>query len=307
MNVLVIIQRNKIFVYRLAIFVLTWYNKGKKKPDVVCVFLEKIIFWTRLGEVPNFKRPHNLWEFVCSQKLYGDYERLAAVADKIAVRKYVEQRIGSSYLKKLIDVVDNEHDITEERYLKYPEQFVAKPNHASERIFINTEYNYSFFRNGIRNFLTEFGNRNNEFHYKYIDKKLMIEEYLNPSDKPLKEFKVWVFHGKAEFIDPSLSILESKLRNDYRYRWYDRNWKEPRVQVSDNLASYEDPPKQLAEIIEISEELASGWDFIRVDIYLVGDTIKFGELTPTPSAGRSPFISLDDHRYLYNTYLRKAN
>lgn len=301
-----IIQRIKIFVYRLSVSILTRYNRGRKKPDVVCVFLEKIIFWARLGEVPNFKRPHNLWEFVCSQKLYGDFERFAAVADKIAVRKYVEQRIGSFYLKKLIDVVHNENDITEERYLGYPEQFVAKPNHASERIFINKEYNYSLFRNGINNFLDEFGNRNNEFHYKHIDKKLMIEEYLNPSDKPLKEFKVWVFHGRAEFIDPSLSILESKLRNDYRYRWYDRNWEEPPVQVSGNLAPYEEPPKQLDEIIKISEELARGWDFIRVDIYLAGDTIKFGELTPTPSAGRSTFISLDDHRYLYNTYLRKA-
>ena len=306
MYVPVIIQRIQIFVYRLTVTILSWYNKGKKKPDVICVFLEKIIFWARLGEVPNFKNPNNLWEFVCSQKLYGDFARLAAVADKIAVRKYVEQRIGSSYLKKLIDVVDNENDITEERYLRYPEQFVAKPNHASERIFIHKEYDYSLFRNGIRNFLDEFGNCNNEFHYKYIDKKLIIEEYLNSSDKPLKEFKVWVFHGKAEFIDPSLSILESKLRNDYRYRWYDRNWEEPRVQVRDNLAPYVEPPKQLAEIIKISEELASGWDFIRVDIYLSGDTIKFGELTPTPSAGRSPFISLDDHRYLYNTYLRKA-
>lgn len=295
------------FVYRIAISTLTWYNHGKKKPDFICIFLEKLIFWARLGEVPNFKNPRNFWEFICHRKLYGDHEKLAATANKIAVREYVEKRIGSTYLKKLIDVVEKEHDITEERYLSYPEQFVAKPNHASERIFINKEYNYPLFRKGIRGFLNEFGNRNNEFHYKKIEKKLLIEEYLNSADSPIREYKVWVFHGRVEFIDPSMSIHESKLTNDYRYRWYDRNWEEPKIQIRDNLAPYEKPPKQLTEIIKICEELAKGWDFIRVDIYLVGDSIKFGELTPTPSAGRSNFITLDDHRYIYDTFLKESS
>jgi len=301
-----IIKRNKDFINRYAVSALKWYNKGKMKPDVISSLLEKSIFWAKQGIIPNFKEPTNWGEFVCHRKFYGDYETLASVADKKKVRKYVEHRIGNGYLKKLFDVVKHEDDIDEGRYLNYPEQFVVKPNHASERVYINNEYNYPQFITGIRGFLNEFGNRNNEFHYKHIDKKLMIEEYLNPKNDPLKEYKVWVFHGKAEFIVPSLSVYESKLNNDYRFRLYDRNWEEPEIQVRENLAAYEDPPKQLQEIIKVCEELAKGWDFIRVDLFLADDHIKFGELTPTPSAGRSFFLSLADHRYIYDTFLRKG-
>lgn len=223
------------------------------------------------------------------------------------MREYVERRIGDVYLKQLIDVVDSAADINENRYHTYPEQFVAKPNHASERVFINKEYNYPLFRKGVSNFLTEFGNRNNEFHYKHIDKKLMIEEYLNPARNPLREYKVWVFHGKSEIIVPSLSVHESKQNNNYRFRLYNRNWEEPAIQVKDYPAPFEESPKQLKEIIEISEELAEGWDFIRVDLFLADGAIKFGELTPTPSAGRSFFLSLDDHRYIFERFLKNVS
>src|SRR6056297_1275796 len=123
----------------------------------------------------------------------------------------------------------------------------------------------------------------------------MIEAYLNTKDNLLREYKVWVFHGRAEMIVPSLSVHESKLNNDYRFRLYDRNWNEPDIQVRENVAAYVDPPRQLSEIITVSEELAKEWDFIRVDLFLADGAIKFGELTPTPSAGRSFFISLADH------------
>ena len=301
-----IIQKFKKYLYSISITFLNRYNKGKLKPDFISIFLEKCIFWAKQGVIPNFKKPENWGEFICHRKFYGDYEVLAGVADKLKVRDYVEKRIGSTYLKKIIDVVDDEGDIDGERYIRYPDQFVVKPNHASERVFINKKYDYTLFKQGIGEFLGEFGNRNNEFHYKQINKKLLVEEYLNTVDEPLREYKVWVFHEKAEIIVPSLSVHESKLHNEYRFRLYDRNWEDPKIQVMDNLTSYEEPPKQLPEIIRISEELAKGWDFIRVDLFLADGAIKFGELTPTPSAGRSFFLSLEDHRYIYDTFLRQG-
>jgi hypothetical protein len=300
----VIIQKFKKYLYSISLTSLKWYNKGKLKPDLISIFFEKCIFWAKLGIIPDFKKPTIWGAFLCNRKFYGDYKMLALVSDKLKVRDYVEKRIGKGYLQTLIDVVDNTEDIDEERYLTYPEQFVVKPNHASERVFINKEYNYSLFKRSIRGFMDEFGNRNNEFHYKQINKKLLIEEYLKPQKEPLLEYKVWVFNGRVELIVPSHSVYERKLSNTYLYRFYDRDWNEPAVQDRIEPAPLEDTPKQLAEIIQISEELAKGWDFIRVDLYLIDGAIKFGELTPTPSAGRSFFISLEDHQYLYNSIFK---
>jgi len=300
----IVSQKLKEFINRRSVASLKRYNIGKLNPDPISIFLEKCIFWANQGMIPNFKDPKNWCEFICHRKFYGDYYALAKIADKVKVRSYVEERIGKLYLKEIIDVVDSPREINLDRYSSYPKQFVVKPNHASERVFINKETNYPLFKKGICGFLDEFGNRNNEFHYKKIDKKLLIEEYLDPATTPLKEYKTWVFNGKAEIIVPSLSVHESKLSNDYRFRLYDRHWEEPEIQVRTNPAPFEKPPVQLSEIIKISEELAKGWDFIRVDLFLVDDDIKFGELTPTPSAGRSFFLSPDDHRYIYDTFLR---
>lgn len=46
---------------------------------------------------------------------------------------------------------------------------------------------------------------------------------------------------------------------------------------------------RLGEMIDLAERLASGTDFIRVDLYHLPDRIVFGELTNYPAGGDSPF------------------
>lgn len=298
-------KRLKQGVYATSLRILEKYNVGKLSPTPVNLLLEKMIFWCKMGYIPDFKNPDAWGDYICNRKFYGDYRLLAGIADKYKVRNYVEDRVGSEYLNELYDVVDSVQDISESRYQSYPTVFVVKPNHASERVYINKKRDYLSFKKHTGDFLHEFGNRNNEFHYKLINKKILVEEYLNPQQEPLREFKSWVFNGKVEFVVPSLSVYESKLRNDYRFRLYTRNWQEPDIQVRTNPAPVVKRPKQLDEIIEISEALAKGWEFIRVDLFLADGKIKFGELTPTPSAGRSFFLTPDDHTYLYDNFLRK--
>ena len=48
-------------------------------------------------------------------------------------------------------------------------------------------------------------------------------------------------------------------------------------------------PAKLTEMIALAERLASGTDFVRVDLYDLGDRIVFGELTSYPAGGDSPF------------------
>lgn len=178
---------------------------------------------------------------------------------------------------------------------------------ASKRVYINKGKNYKKFRDAIHGFMYEFGNRNNEFHYKWISPKLVIEEWLYSEITPLQEYKCWVFHGRVELISHSFNIYESERSNNYRYRLYDRNWNEPRVQFRKNLGLVCASPDTLPEIICVAEELAAGWDYLRVDLYDIGGKIKFGECTPTPSAGRSFFFNMADQKWVYQLCQNQSN
>lgn len=297
------IRHLKKIIYRICIAFLKRYNAGKMKPDSMNSFIEKCIFLTKMGYIPNFKNHTDFGELVCYRKFYGDYIELAEVADKFKVRKYVKNRIGERYLTKIYDVADRVEDINENRYLRYPDKFVVKPNHASRRVFINKKRDYALFRRSIDGFLDEFGNSNNEFHYKLIKKKLLFEEYLTSKKGLNQEYKVEVFHGKAEIIAQSSSVYEGLQNDAYRYRLYDRNWEEFNIQSVD-AAPLESRPDQLIEILEVSEELSKGWDYMRVDLILADGALKFGEMTPTGSAGRFFYWTREDLKYIYENYVR---
>jgi len=271
-------------------------------PTVVNTFLEAVIFYSVYGRWTNFRNPQTYYELINREKLYGDYCQLAAISDKWAVRDLVRDKIGERYMINVIDVQDSIENIDEKRYAEYPDQFVAKPNMASKRIYVNTAKNYERFRRNISNFFDEFGNRNNEFHYKYIPKKIMIEELLKSEKGELQELKCLVFNGRLELIANTFNVYENDKMGSTTLRFYDRQWREPPLQIREYLGPVTDAPDNLNEIIQLSELLSEGWPFMRVDWYMSDTGLKFGELTPIPRAGRSFNLSLADHQFIFKNY-----
>ncbi len=294
-------------INRIVLIFLPLYNRGRIQPTKLNIILEKLIFYSQYGVWPDFRNPSSYFELVNREKFYGDYKKLALISDKLAVRNFVKETIGARYLNKLIDVADAPGLIDEKRYLSYPERFVAKPNMASKRVFINKTIDYERFLRETTGFMDEFGNRNNEFHYKHIPKKLIIEEYLQPANGQLIELKCLHFNGRLELIARAENVFENEKNGGSKIRFYDREWNEPLLQIRDHLDDPAPKPAQLEELIEHSEKLAKGWPFMRVDWYLVDDKLFFGEMTPIPKGGRSFNLNLEDHRFIYQNYVEKSD
>ena len=294
------------FATRFVLKILPAYNRGRLKPTKLNILLEKILFYAQYGVWANFKEPVTYFEIVNKQKFYGDYEKLALISDKFAVRNYVEETIGREYLNKIIDVADSPDKIDNDRYLSYPETFVAKPNMASKRVCINKVTDYDLFLKKTTGFMDEFGNRNNEFHYKHIEKKVIIEEWLNPAKGQLVELKCLVFNGWLGLIAHTENVYEKEQAGKSLLRFYDREWKEPPLQIREHTAKPVPKPVRLQEVIELSEKLSAGWPFMRVDWYLADGKLVFGEMTPIPRGGRSFNLNLEDHRFIFENYYKKS-
>ncbi len=283
------------------------YNRDRKKATFINELLERIYFLTKFGYLPNFRNPKTLSEFICNQKLYGDFEKMALLADKYAVRDLVEKKIGEKYLIELYGVFESIDEINEEVYNSLPSNFVVKPNHASGRVYINREENFPKFKSDIESFLSGFGENKNELQYNYIKRKLIIEKYINPQKGTLDEYKFWVFNGKVKSIRFAENILKTKKDNTYKNRMYDTEWKTSKFQTSTNLAPKIEKPSCLGKMIEIAEILGEDLELSRIDLYHFDDTIKFGEITLTPSAGRVPYIPFEYEYQLFEELQADAN
>ena len=284
---------------------LNFYNKNRLKPTYINVGLEKLYWLSRFGYMPDFKNPKTMNEYICYHKLFGDFEKLANAADKYEIREKVQNEVGGQYLLELYDYVEDLDLINEERYHRYPEKFAAKPSHASGRVFINKTKDFEIFKSKTKEFLEEFGNTKNELHYKRIKPRLIIEELIQPSNGVLFDYKFWVFHGKVEFVDVAEDLLNYKksYKDAGNRRVYTKNWKTAEFQKGENYANFRDKPNHFDEMVAIAEALSKGWPFMRLDLYYYDDQIKFGEMTPTPGAGRKGFFPLQMDRTLYIKYL----
>ena len=118
-----------------------------------------------------------------------------------------------------------------------------------------------------------------------IQPKLFCEEYLGSGDSVPVDYKFFCFSGTAQFIQADFDRFST-----HKCNFYDRDWNllNVRYEYPQKLDA-QDPPQNLANMISIAERLSDGIDFVRVDLYDLGNRVVFGELTNYPAAGRGPF------------------
>lgn len=122
-----------------------------------------------------------------------------------------------------------------------------------------------------------------EVNYKYIPKKIVIEEYVDGGKNGLEDYKFFCFYGKVECI---LYCCERK-NGHAKYFYLDKNWN--LLPYSTDFFQMKDivnipKPRLLEKAIEYAELLSKEFPFVRTDLYILEDKILFGELTFTPTA-----------------------
>lgn len=211
-----------------------------------------------------FRRKMDLWD-----------QDLSLYADKIAVREYVARNVGSKYLVPLQGVYDSPEAIRPEQ-LHYP--CVIKSNHASGHFLFLNEPVVSLDCDLLRDWLvTDWFLLYGEPCYRGITPRLFVEDRINSDDQALYDYKFHCFGGKVKSI---AVISDRSLTEKPMMIHYNEKWEKQEFSI-ENLLYHGDmeKPENLAELIEISEELAKIFKYIRVDLYNHNNKIIFGELT----------------------------
>lgn len=206
------------------------------------------------------------------------------LADKYLVRDYVKKKIGKEYLIPLLGVYDKFEEIN---FDALPKKFVIKCNHGSGYNIIvkdKSKLNLKDIKNKINkwmkiNFALAFGL---ELHYRDIEPRIIIEEFIDDGSGDLKDYKITCFNGK-----PRLIWVDSDRHTKHKRNLYDLNWKQLSYKINCHYETFPSPekPKNLKKLLKLASILSKNFIYVRVDFYIINQIIFFSEMTFTSGSG----------------------
>jgi hypothetical protein len=249
--------------------------------------VRRLQFREVFGRWPDLRQPKTFQEKLQWLNLYGDQRLRSTVADKLACRQYVADRVGGQYLPPLLWWGTSAEAIP---FDELPRSFVLKASHGSQMTRVVADQhdeNHAALRAEARQWLKEdFYLHMRERCYKNLPRRLMVEAVLggNATDVPY-DYKFFVFNGRLGLIQLDLDRFVEHRRN-----LYDPDWNPLPVSYAHPPSDERcPPPRNLQKMRQIAETLGQDFSFIRVDLYEVDGVIYFGELTNYPEAGLGRF------------------
>ena len=281
-------------LFRVLVLDQGMVAKTARKVDKVGY--EQTRAFPELGYWPDIEQPKRFNEKVLNRMLVGKNELFTTATDKIKSREYVQKKCSEKILPEVYHVTDDPETIPFEML---PESYLIKSSFGSGRIILIDEddtvnkkqiirsCNKWLSKNDYTHKAVVRGHYNFDYDKLEKNKKVFVEERLvgNSQDLP-RDYKFYVFHGDVEYVH-----VDSDRFDKRTMRFFDREWNAMEFQKGGNpLGPVIDKPPCYDRMIEIAERLGEELDFIRVDLYHTrNNEVIFGELTPNPGAGKSPF------------------
>ncbi|MGB5485708.1 ATP-grasp fold amidoligase family protein [Parasphingorhabdus sp.] len=244
-----------------------------------------LTYLARHGRLPNLAAPKTFTELVQWRKLHDRNSLFPILADKLAVKDIVTDRLGREWVTPTLW---SGTELPENR--RWPHPLVVKSRHGCNQIvFVKSgkEDWAKIRRDAVVWAKKTYGFWLDEWVYKHIPRGILIEPFIGYRGVVPVDYKFYTFNGQVVFIQVHLD-----REHDHRWMLFDRNWRRVSAVTQDD-----DPPapRSLNDMIEAAENLGKNIDFVRVDLYEPEGLPVFGEMTFYPGSGLDPFdpVSLD--------------
>ena len=266
----------------------------------------RVVRWQRLWRT---RGPVGFNDKVRYKMLRDHRPLMATYADKARMRRHVEQTVGAHHLPALHALLDDAEQLPD---LDLPAELVVKPTHGSGACVVVDRtapaqarlppavhgWAYSRVRpeHAPRTQLAavaagwldrRYGRGpNHEWAYGQAGRRILVEELLRgPDGGTPDDVKLFTFHGRVRFVQ-----LDHDRFGAHTTDFFTRDG-QPVDLVGGHPRGHAAAPDSLAALVALAERLATGTDFVRVDLYDLPDRMLVGELTSSPAGGDSPFSS----------------
>ena len=216
-------------------------------------------------------------ELVQLRKLYDRDPRLSDLADKVAAKSFVAERLGAEWIVPTLWSGDRLPLAP-----PWPSPFVVKSRHGCNHTLLvrDDREPWAILRQRAHRWLARpYGGWLDEWLYREIPRGLVVEPFIGAGRDLPVDYKIYVFGGRAAFVQAHVD-----REHDHRWVVHDRGWR-PLDADAGAIAR----PSRLDDMLGAAEALARGFDFVRVDFYQPGDQPLFGEMSFYPGSGLDPF------------------
>lgn len=245
-----------------------------------------LYYHEHFGRWINWKKPQGFNAKEQWLKLNYRNPLMSVCADKFRVREYVTERIGTTVLNELYGVYESPDEIAFETL---PESFVLRVNHGcGYNIIVPNKKSLDITetkRRLARWLSINYHKLSREWHYKNIPRRIVAEKYLEETGG-LKDYKIYCFNGIPKYI----LVIFGRDSGDIAESIYDTEWRMQDFTRHHKLYPHTIPkPSSLKKMLEAATVLASGFPFVRVDMYNPESKVIFGEMTFHPGNGVNQF------------------
>lgn len=273
------IKHNLLFLIAKSLF---WV------PDMMML---KLQYRIKMGRSINTKNPQRYTEKLQLYKAHYHNPEMLECVDKYTVREFVKRRLGTDrYLNTLFQVADTADGID---FDSLPNKFVLKTTDGGDgaNVLVCTDKSELDIDDTIRK-VNSWRNKkyyivSREWAYKGAKQSRVIAEaYLEDdanADGSIDDYKFLCFDGKFRYL-----WVDKDRFSHHKRGFWDENLQFLQGVYSD-WPTFEgngiDLPENIQEMIELSEKLAAGFPFARIDWYNIKGKITFGEVTFYPWSG----------------------
>ena len=256
----------------------------------------KKVFYRHCNYYLDLDHPKTFNQKIQWLKLNYYDPRMGRCVDKCEFKRYITEQLGEGYTVPLYGEWESENQID---FDLLPDQFVLKSNVQSDGRHIivvknKAELDIDRLKTVMSSWLLKRNNLCSSYciAYRHVRPKILAEEYINDLDNDaLIDYKIMCFNGKAELL---FTVLDRD--SNMSVNFYDLDWNLLPCRRKYPNSNYPvKPPKNLDKMIEIANQLAEPFPFVRVDFYETADGSKLyvGELTFYPGGGYESFEPME--------------
>ena len=236
----------------------------------------------------NISNPKTFSEKLQWLKTHGDIELKTRLADKYDVRDWVAERIGNKYLIDLLPITKSGGFIAsstdEIDFNNLPNEFALKLTKGSGYNIIckdKTDLNIGSACDKLNRWLkvdNYFLSRELQYRGK---NRIICERMLEYN---ITDYKFFCFNGEPKYVELYIDRFGKHKKVFYDMQWHKAGF----TTGNDPMNGIAERPKEFNEMMNVARKLSKGFSFVRVDLYVHGGNVYFGEMTFHPAGGYTP-------------------
>jgi hypothetical protein len=171
-----------------------------------------------------------------------------------------------------------------------PQRFVVKTAYGSGLTEVVSDKSNLDVEAVCERFNRILPHRKNAHRFKFPYNCAVFDEHLGSmSGEPAADYKFHCFRKQDGSYEAILRFGDGRAR-DFRMTWFNEALEKLPIEYGSHLEHDALPelPNQIDVLFNVAKQLARGFDYTRVDLFLSQDRIYLGEISPFGGGGKKP-------------------